>query len=344
MRRFLFGITSPLIALALASCGSEAGPAGAQGEAGPPGAEGRPGSAGDAGPQGPPGNPGGGGGGGDLELPGPTFYPESLSPAKDGSLFVGSLGGLGIVKFDPGSSKAKTFVAGTGKGVSGVFVADSQNLLYACEVDLGTRASTVRSFDLATGAPKTSYPFPGVGFCNDFTLDAGDNLYVTDSVGKILRLAKGGAALTVWSSEAKLAPPTPDGFGVNGIAFDGASNLFVNTYTNGDIIRIPIQGDGTAGTSVTLTSPNRIVTPDGMRMVDATTLIVVEGVIGRLTRLKITGNTIATTTLANRLEGPTSVVQSGGSYLVSEGQLSQLFAGDPPNPRVPFLIRRFSIQ
>jgi sugar lactone lactonase YvrE len=344
---------STLSLLVLAACSDgAAGPAGPAGSAGSPGAAGAPGStgpagssvppvAGDAGPPPRPADPA------LLELPGATFYPESITAAKDGALFVGSIAGGGIVKFEAGTRARKTFAApGTVKGVAGVFADDDTNTLFACDVDTQATppVSVVRAFDLASGAAKASYPFPTPGFCNDFTRDTAGNVYVTDSFGKIYVLRKNATALASWSTDTKLAPLAPTGFGADGISFDGTSALYVNTFTDNGLLRIAIQPDGSAGAVTTITVTPALSGPDGMRQIDATTLLVVEGA-GRLSRVKVTGATAQSTPIANRLDSPTGVAVSAGSYWVTEGQLPRLFF-NPTNtpPNLPFLVRRFDAQ
>src|SRR5207237_3637257 len=94
-----FGFASLLgVTLLAAAC---AGNDGATGPAGPPGPSGQPG------PGGPPGSSlveAGAETGPrvetatELDLPGATYYPESLTSSKDGTIFVGSLGGGRIVR------------------------------------------------------------------------------------------------------------------------------------------------------------------------------------------------------------------------------------------------------
>src|SRR5690242_798243 len=116
-----------------------------------------------------------------LSLPGDTYYPESLTAAADGTLYVGSLATGQVVRFAPGSSEATTFLAGGDpKGVSGVFADSGTSTLYLCAVDLTTTPPTteVRTYDLGTAALKNRYPFPGPAFCDDFARDPAGNLYV----------------------------------------------------------------------------------------------------------------------------------------------------------------------
>jgi sugar lactone lactonase YvrE len=282
----------------------------------------------------------------ELQLRGPTFYPESLYAAKDGTLFVGSVGGLGIAKFSPGSVTAQTFVPpGSIRAVTGVYVDDANALLYACDVDpmaTPTPVSAVRAFSLADASLKASYEFSSAAFCNDFTLDAAGNLFVTDSFGKIHVLRRGASKLDLWSSDPLLAPPDASGFGADGISFDGGTNLYVNTFTTGRLLRFPIMPDGSAGAPAAITVTPPLASLDGMRAIDSKTLIVVEGV-GRLTRVAISDSTATSTTISNRLDSPTSVVRMKGSYWVTEGQLGHLLGLVAGPPSVPFLVKRIAV-
>lgn len=250
MNRRAFQVTALLFSLLGAACSAKDGAAGPAGATGPAGDAGPAGSSGSTGPTGPAGSSGPADVA-ELDLPGATFYPESLGAAKDGTIFVGSLGGNGIIKVAPGSDTAKSFVSpGSVKSIAGVLADDANGLLFACDNDLGVtpHQATLRAFDLATGAPKASYPFPAPGFCNDLSFDASGNLFVTDSFGKILKLAKGASSLGVWNADALLAPSSATGFGADGIAFDGAGNFYVNTFTDSRFLRIPVMSDGTSGT------------------------------------------------------------------------------------------------
>ncbi len=350
-----------LIVLSMLACAACSGDDGARGVQGEPGADGAPGANGEAGPAGPTGDEGPAGPTGDegpageagplgpviptavdrLDLPGDAFYPESLAAAADGSLFVGSLGGQGIVKIPAGTGVAESFVASSSvKNIAGLLADEATGLLYACEIDFGSFATGVRSFELATGEAIDDYPMTEAGVCNDLTLDGDGNLFVTDSFGKIYELSKGAAALELWSDDALLAPSSPTGFGANGIAFDGNTNLYVNTFSDNRLLRIAISDDGTAGAVSEITVTPALAFPDGMRMVDEDSLLVVEGA-GRLTKIVVSGSTATATTLVNRLDSPTSVVTVDGQNWISEGQLGVFLGQIPGPPSLPFLVRRF---
>jgi sugar lactone lactonase YvrE len=348
MKRSILHSFILLSILASASC---TGKDGTNGAAGPPGAAGAAGATGSTGAPGPVGSAGATGSVGptdplELDLPGGTFYPESLTAAKDGTIFVGSLGGEGIVKFAPGSDGATSFVPqGSVKAITGVLADDASGSLYACETDLAASPykTGVRTFDLATGAPKASYPIAGAGLCNDLAFDASGNLFITDSFGKIHKLAKGGTSFEVWCKDALLAPSSANGFGADGIAFDGKSSFYVNAFSDNRLLRIPIKADGSADAATIITVTPALSSPDGMRLIDESTLLVAEGA-GRLTKVVVNGSTGAATTLASRLDSPTSVVTVGSHYWITEGQLGHFLGSVAGPPLLPFLVRSFSAK
>lgn len=278
-----------------------------------------------------------------LTLPGDGYYPESIGSAKDGTLYIGSLATGQVVKFAPQSTTAEVFIApGILRSALGVLVDDSDSLLYVCDNDLSPKSPglpAVRSFHLEDGTEAASYPFPVGGFCNDLGFDGNKNLYVTDSTSKIYRLPKGKSTLTLFSDAAALAPSSPQGFGADGIIWDGASSLYVNTFSDSRLLRFPIDAEGSAGTPTQVTVTPALSFPDGMRLLADKTLLVVEGA-GRLSRVAISGTTATATTLADKLDGPTSVVQYEKEAWVTEGQLGHFLGTIAGPPRTPFLVRR----
>lgn len=287
---------------------------------------------------------GGDDGGGDggrpdvLALPGDTYYPESLAIDSEGALYVGSLATGQVVRFAPDSDDSEVFIASGGslRGTTGVLASGST--LYACDVDLTFSSnSRVVRFDLATGATNGAFALSSFGFANDLALDGAGNLYVADSFGAVHVLPSGGSAFEPWSNAPELAPTSPSGFGADGIVWDGGTNLYVNTFTDGRLFRLPILGNGSAGTIAEIVVTPPLQFPDAMRRIDATTLLVVEGA-GNLTRVAITGTSATATQIATGLDAPTSAVPEGDAWWVTEGQLPDFLGGTPPD--LPFAVRR----
>jgi streptogramin lyase len=276
-----------------------------------------------------------------LTLPGDSFYPESLHAAADGTLYVGSLGTGQVVTFAPGSTTATTFLAGGDpKGVAGVFV--DGGTLWLCAADLSTSppGSEVRAYDVATKAKKASYPFSQPAFCNDFATDAAGNLFVADSFGNVWQLKKGASALAIWKSDPLLQPSTATGFGADGIVVDPSGNVWVDTFSDGRLLKIATNADGTAGALTQITVTPALKTPDGMRLLDASTLVVADGTAGTVTKIVLSGTTGTSSTIgAGGLNGPTSLVKVGSTFWVSEGQLGHLTGAIAGPPTTPFTVR-----
>jgi sugar lactone lactonase YvrE len=278
-----------------------------------------------------------------LVLPGNAYYPESGSASADGTLFVGSIATGQVVAFTDGASEPRVVVgAGSGvTGVAGVLVHGSE--LFLCSIDATfQKPSDVKSFAL-DGTPHGTFTLGANRFCNDMAFDAAGNLYVTDSFsGTVLRLPAGGSALEPWLSDPSLAPAQPGAFGLDGIvATDGA--LYLTKLDTSGLYRVAIGADGKPGVVTRLTVTPALAAPDGMRLLDAHTLLVVEGG-GTLAKVAVSGDTATATSLADGLDQPTAVIVAHGSAWVPQGQLGRLFAQPPQPPNLPFAVVRVDLS
>jgi SMP-30/Gluconolactonase/LRE-like region len=130
-------------------------------------------------------------------------------------------------------------------------------------------AGNVLNVDPQTGASSVlAGPIAGSGL-NALTFDKAGNGYVSDSFnGVIWKIPPNGGSATNWSSGPLLAPGTglTPPFGANGVEFSNdRKTLFVADTAFHQIIQIPVNADGTAGTpTIFITGINA---PDGI-MVD----------------------------------------------------------------------------
>ena len=101
-----------------------------------------------------------------------------------------------------------------------------------------------------------SVPFPGAGnLCNDTAVGPDGSVYVTNSLKpQILRLKPGASQFDVFVESATFEQPK-EGAGLDGIAFGGDGNLYVNNFTSGGFFRVDVK-EGTAG-RVTKLTPSR---------------------------------------------------------------------------------------
>jgi streptogramin lyase len=272
-----------------------------------------------------------------LALPGNAYYPESVNASSDGTLYVGSLATGQVVAFDDGATEARTVIAAGSHGVTGVTgVLVEGDKLWVGSVDTTfQRPTEIRSFTL-TGEPVATYPLAANYFVNDLAFDKQGNLYATDSFsGTVQRLRAGAAAFETLVQDARLAPASQGAFGLDGIVI-ADNTIYVNKLDTSQLFRIDEDG---AIAEITVTPP--LAGPDGMRGLDANTLLVVEGNANRLSRVEIHGTTATATALSSDLDQPTAVAISRGSAWVSEGQLGRLFTGQTPN--LPFGVTRVAL-
>ena len=155
-----------------------------------------------------------------IEVPGDRAYPESISAAPDGTLYVSSLASGGIARIKPGASKAEPWIkpgAFDSRSTLGVLVDERSNLLWVCSNDMSgvgvpgpsaVPGSFLKGFDLATGEGKVSAALPGPhNLCNDMTIAADSSLYVTNSrAPQILRLTADRKELEVWREDKQFDP------------------------------------------------------------------------------------------------------------------------------------------
>lgn len=287
-----------------------------------------------------------------VAVPGERAFPESVTSTGDGTLYVGSIVEGGILRAPPGAATAEPWIAPAAHGtrsIFGVLADESTGTLWACSNDVSAigipspgdaLGSTLKGFDLATGALKSSAALPGEQpFCNDIAVGPDGRVYVSDILAsRVLRLTPDGSGFEVWTADERLAPE-PDGPGVDGLVFGSDGALYLTTFGKGELFRVAVGPDGAAG-AVTPLVPSRALTmPDTLRLLDDGRLLLVEGG-GSLDLVTVVGDKAQIETLADGFITPVSVTQVGDTAWVAEGQLGHLF--DPAlkdkQPKLPFRI------
>jgi streptogramin lyase len=285
-----------------------------------------------------------------IELPGDRAFPESITSTSDGTLYVSSLASGGVLRVRPGESQAESWIkpgAFDTRSTFGVLADEQSNTLWVCSDDASSvgvpgpssvKGAYLKGFDLKTGEGKFSAALPGErALCNDMTYGPDGSLYVTNTFApEILRLKPGSKQLEVWVSDPLLQPP-PNGAGLDGIAFGGDGNVYVNTYTPGDFFRVDVK-DGVAG-KVTKLKPSRPLTnPDVIRALHGNSFLMIEGG-GSLDHVTVTGDDVAIETIKDGFIQSTGVAKVGDTAWVAEGQLSSLgYPAKGDAPRLPFRV------
>jgi streptogramin lyase len=245
---------------------------------------------------------------------------ENLTSSQDGSVYFGSTAKGTIYRAAPGASQAEAWIQASTAGLTnvlGVLADDKTNTLWVCQNSTGGRGgapvvgqTALRSFDLKSGAAKGTYPFPSNGgVCNDMAIAADGTVYATESfANRIHRLRPGAAALDLWVTDQRFA-------GIDGIAILADAAVYVNTFFSGEIFRIPVSTDGSAGTIVKIETSIPLSRPDGLRTVGPKTLIQAEGQ-GRFTELTVDGNRADVRVVKDGLSGATGVTLVGDTAFV----------------------------
>lgn len=284
-----------------------------------------------------------------VEVPGDHAYSESITAGPDGTLYVSSLASGGVQRVKPGAAKAESWIAPGAfetRSTFGLYADAKTGTLWLCSNDvsgLGVQGpgsvtgSYLKAFDLATGEGKASYKFSGAAtLCNDMTIAEDGTLYVTNTLTpQILRLAPGAKELEVFIEDKIFQPPT--GAGLDGIAFGGDGNLYVNTFNGGELFRVEVK-DGKAGAVTKLQTSRALTLPDGLRHLTGLTFLMAEGG-GSLDRVTIDGDKAVIETIKDGLKEPTAFAKVGDTAWVAEGQLSHLFSPKEKGPpALPFHI------
>jgi sugar lactone lactonase YvrE len=286
-----------------------------------------------------------------IPVPGTKAFPESITSTSDGVLFVGRVGDGGIVRVKPRTAESTVFVqsgASGSRSILGVFADEATSTLWACSNDLSTlggpatgsdTGSALKGFDLNTGDAKHSFSLPGShAFCNDITVDAKGSVYITDSANPtILKLSAGATTFDVFAQDSAFSPPQ-GGAGLDGIAFGTDGNLYVTTYTAGELLRVEVK-DGSAGRVTKLIGNRHLQFPDALRALGDHSFLLIEG-SGGLDRVVIRSDAFAVTPIHDGFVTPTSVARIGTTAWVSEGQLAFFFDPSKKNssPSLPFRI------
>lgn len=247
--------------------------------------------------------------------------PESLTVAPGGVLFVGSASTPFVYKVRPGSAAVEKFVDASAEGAGTFFfgmLADAAtNTLWTCQltpvpgVTPVKRHTSLRGFDLSTGAQKLRWNLPGDNStCNDFSIGPDKALYISDTAnGKIYKLPARAATAELFLEDSVLK-------GVDGITFlDGT--LYVNNVMTNRLYRIPVDDAGKAGQPVEIQLDQPLKGPDGMRAASGR-LLVAENGSGRISVIAVNGDKASVTVIKEGLKTPTAVEPAGDTIWIAE--------------------------
>ncbi|MBN9307971.1 SMP-30/gluconolactonase/LRE family protein, partial [Devosia sp.] len=221
------------------------------------------------------------------------IFPESLTSTADGTLIVGSVGTGQIYKAAPGATTAESWIAPATDGpasVLGVYADEKNGNLWACYSDLALfsgagKGSILRSYELSSGALKTTVPLGDGTFCNDIATAADGTAFIADTAGsQVFKVAPGASSAEVLVKDEALAS-------VDGLSFAPDGALYLNGVSTNKLFRLAMNADGSAGALTELTLSQEIKGPDGMRFGDDGVLYLAENAAGRVSAVTFDGDT-----------------------------------------------------
>ena len=277
-----------------------------------------------------------------IDLPGDRLFPESVS-ISNGTAYVGSMSG-GVLRVTLATGKVEAWIKPAAFGSGALFgvLADTRNkLLWTCTNDFRARGVTVagadagswlKGFDLKTGEGKISLALSSASVCNDMAVGKDGIVYVADTGHpRVLRWNPGAKELDTWVEDAIFGAG-----GLDGLAFGGDGNLYINNVRAGTLFRVAVGADGKAGKITQLTTSRPLVSPDGMRPMGGLKFALAEGQAGRIAVLSVSGDSVEVTTLAEGIAQPTGVDVKGSTIWYVQGQLGALFNPAAAQPKLPF--------
>ena len=262
-------------------------------------------------------------------------FPESITTSADGTLYAGSMAGGQVFKGAPGATTTTQFIAPETDGVTavlGVYADDKAGLLWVCNADPAAfaqkpfKGSVLRTFSLADGSLKASYPMGDGSFCNDTTTAADGTAYVADTFGAKVDIVKpGSTTIDTWFADKALA-------GIDGISIGPDGAVYVNNVMSSKLYRIPVGADGKPGALTEITTSSPLKGPDGMRFGDDGKLYLAENAAGRVDEVTIDGDNATIKSLKDGLESPTAVSKNGSTLWALEAKIDKLGGKDDPGP------------
>ena len=237
--------------------------------------------------------------------------PESVAITPDGSAYVSLAFASQVRRITPNGSQATLTMPTAG----GITVGVAIDVHHGNDLDI-----VVRSADPAAAGiwrvPQVGFDhpiriaaLPTTSFPNGITFDAEGDLYIADSVlGRIWRLDRGASQATVWA-QGPLLLPTGESFqgfvlpGANGLKIRGKT-LYVSNTSTRNIITIPIERGGTAGSMAVRFSG---VQADDFAFAVNGDMYATENPLSRLVRITPGGAVSTVATAKDGLENPSDV-------------------------------------
>jgi hypothetical protein len=159
-----------------------------------------------------------------------------------------------------------------------------------------------------------------------------------------LRLPAGGSTLTEWINDAQLGR---EQWSLNGIDYDRFNNvIYTVNQREGQLFRIVIEPDGSAGSVTLIETSQELRRPDGLKLIGPDTLATAEGGAGGMAVLDINDDRAHVRRVPAGLDGVTTFALYQGSAWVVEGQSDHFWDPEQAGPEAdpPFRIVRVALD
>lgn len=235
-------------------------------------------------------------------------YPESIARDKDGNLYLSLTFSSVINKV----SNADTSIAPVVTEFAtipdiyllGVEIGPDDNLYVVGAIGGIWRVNTI------TGFVQKYADLPGLGTINDLVFDKAGNLYIGDDTLNLIWRVTPNGQTSVWSQDPLFQVVNHQNFpfdeGVNGLEFSG-NTIYVTNTSEGYIIAIDINQDGTAKPGRIVASDPRLIGADGIISTPNGVLYTVNNLQNALLRVTPDGE-VSTVVAGNVLRFPTGLV------------------------------------
>lgn len=295
-----------------------------------------------------------------LELPASFQYPNGISHASDGTLYIGSITSGQILRVTP-DGQTELLFPGSDDVFAGTALRldEPRGILWGSSPDfLGTRNANgetvhrpprIFAIDVRSGNVLRVILMPEGGFGNDLAIDPDGGVYVTDStLARIHYLPPGTSELRTWVTDERFRA---EHIGLAGIARRSDGVLIVGHYSDGTLFKIMPQLEGFPTVEEILLGRS-LENPDGMQFAFDGSLILTEGAAtsgnGHLLRITdlASGSTPAPIeTLASNLNSPVNLTLVGQEIWVTESQIRhRLISQEEADVPDRFFVHRFQLS